>query len=343
MVTIKDVAKKAKVSIGTVDRVVHNRGRVSKKTTERVRKIIAESGYKPNLYARHLSLSKSYTIAVLMPKAEQDSGYWEKSVAGIKRAVNELKNHNVKMRLFQYDRYSAESFTIEAHALLTSKPDGIMVAPVIRKGIRDFFSAIPPKIPYVLFNTNVPDINAASLIGQDAYQSGVVCAKLMKMVVGSSGSIAVVLPLSDDYHITERADGFSHFFEDSGCTHVKTYSLQEQANEKNFDALMDNIFRDDADIQGVFVTNASTHFVARYLKEKSRQNKVFLVGYDLIEKNIEYLKEGWIDVLISQKAATQGYEGVYALYSEVVLQQQCERNILMPIEIVIKENLVYYT
>ena len=36
MATIRDVAKKAKVSIGTVDRVVHSRGRVSVKTIEKV-------------------------------------------------------------------------------------------------------------------------------------------------------------------------------------------------------------------------------------------------------------------------------------------------------------------
>ena len=100
MATIRDVAKKAKVSIGTVDRVVHNRGRVSGKTVDRVNKIIAELGYRPNLYARHLSLAKSYTIAVLMPKPEQDSGYWEMSADGIRKAVSELKQHHVKIKMY---------------------------------------------------------------------------------------------------------------------------------------------------------------------------------------------------------------------------------------------------
>jgi LacI family transcriptional regulator len=342
MATIKDVAKKAKVSIGTVDRVVHNRGRVSKKTIERVRKIIAELGYRPNLYARHLSLSKSYTIAVLMPKSDQDSGYWQISVSGIKAAISELKQHHVRLRLFQYDRYSSESFVNESRALLKSKPDGIMVAPVIWKGVREFFSEIPEKTPYVLFNTNVPDLKAVSFIGQDAYQSGVVCARLMSMVIGSGGTIAVVLPAFDDHHITERADGFRHFFEKYDSIALKTFSLSGQANEKNFDALLSGMFKTEENVRGIYVANASTHFVARYLKKRTDTNKIFLVGYDIIDKNIEYLKEGWIDVLISQKARMQGYEGVYALYSEVVLQQQCERNILMPIDIVVKENFVYY-
>jgi len=102
------------------------------------------------------------------------------------------------------------------------------------------------------------------------------------------------------------------------------------------------MFSEKKDVAAVYVANASTHYVAEYFIKKNIQTKPFLVGYDLIDLNVKYLKEGIIDVLISQKAKMQGYEGVYALYNEVVLQQSCERNILMPIDIVLKENLVYY-
>lgn len=45
IVTIKDTARMSQVSIGTVDRVIHNRGRVSKETEDRVRRVIKETGY----------------------------------------------------------------------------------------------------------------------------------------------------------------------------------------------------------------------------------------------------------------------------------------------------------
>ena len=68
-ITIKDVAAQAKVSIGTIDRVLHNRGQVKRGTRIQVMTIIKELGYKPNLIAKSLSLKKSFLIAVLIPDA----------------------------------------------------------------------------------------------------------------------------------------------------------------------------------------------------------------------------------------------------------------------------------
>ena len=48
-ITINDVARAAGVSKGTVDRVLHARGEVSKKSREKVLKVIEELGFKPNM------------------------------------------------------------------------------------------------------------------------------------------------------------------------------------------------------------------------------------------------------------------------------------------------------
>ena len=60
MATIKDIAKLANVSIGTVDRVIHNRGYVSPDTKKRVKQAIKTLNYTPNIYARQLKLAKKY-------------------------------------------------------------------------------------------------------------------------------------------------------------------------------------------------------------------------------------------------------------------------------------------
>jgi LacI family transcriptional regulator len=70
-ISIADIAKKANVSKMTVSRVLSGKGQVAPKTFERVKKIIAESNYHPNLIARSLSSKKTMIIGVIIPKIEQ--------------------------------------------------------------------------------------------------------------------------------------------------------------------------------------------------------------------------------------------------------------------------------
>ena len=57
-IRLTDIARMANVSVGTVDRVIHNRGRVSEENIRRVKEIMEQVGYKPNLIARSLAVKK---------------------------------------------------------------------------------------------------------------------------------------------------------------------------------------------------------------------------------------------------------------------------------------------
>jgi DNA-binding LacI/PurR family transcriptional regulator len=66
-VTIRDVAKKANVGIGTVSRVINNSTAVSQETREKVLSAIKDLGYTPHPLARRLSLGRTLTIGVVLP------------------------------------------------------------------------------------------------------------------------------------------------------------------------------------------------------------------------------------------------------------------------------------
>jgi hypothetical protein len=74
-ITIRDIAEKAGVSVGTVDRVLHNRPNVSPKALVKVQKAIEEMNYEPNMYASALAHNKEYNFYCLMPKHESEA-YW---------------------------------------------------------------------------------------------------------------------------------------------------------------------------------------------------------------------------------------------------------------------------
>ncbi|MEK3884688.1 LacI family DNA-binding transcriptional regulator [Paenibacillus sp. PL2-23] len=72
MVTIKDIAKAAGVSPSTVSRVVSNHPRISKATTQKVKKIMEEMGYHPNIMAKSLVSKTTKTLAIMLPRPAEE-------------------------------------------------------------------------------------------------------------------------------------------------------------------------------------------------------------------------------------------------------------------------------
>ncbi|HEY3598963.1 MAG TPA: LacI family DNA-binding transcriptional regulator [Paraburkholderia sp.] len=66
MVTLSEVAKRARVTAATVSNVLRNREKVRPETAERVLRAIAELGYRPNLNARALAEGRSSTLALML-------------------------------------------------------------------------------------------------------------------------------------------------------------------------------------------------------------------------------------------------------------------------------------
>lgn len=66
-VTIYDVAKAANVSIATVSKVINNTGNISDKTRQKVKRIMKELDYYPNMLASALMGKQTKTIGLLIP------------------------------------------------------------------------------------------------------------------------------------------------------------------------------------------------------------------------------------------------------------------------------------
>jgi len=93
-IRIKDIAERAGVSVGTVDRVLHNRPNVSPKALEKVNKALAEMDYKPNMYASALAYNKSYRFYILIPKHESEA-YWQEVEEGAQSACERYRDFKI--------------------------------------------------------------------------------------------------------------------------------------------------------------------------------------------------------------------------------------------------------
>lgn len=73
MPTLKDVAKKAGVAPSTVSRVINDSSRISEETKSKVRKIMKEMGYHPNINARNLVKQRSHNLGLVIPYSTEEA------------------------------------------------------------------------------------------------------------------------------------------------------------------------------------------------------------------------------------------------------------------------------
>jgi len=155
--TVHEIAELAGVSIGTVDRVLHKRGRVSAATRARVEEIIEKYQFTPNPIARQLKRNRPYRFCALLPRRDQDAGYWGQIILGIERAAGEIKSLGVETEIFEFDRYDPATFEQVSDLVSTRKPEGLLFAPIKPKRTKPFIERIrKEKIPFVFVDTDIP-------------------------------------------------------------------------------------------------------------------------------------------------------------------------------------------
>ena len=341
MITIKEIAERAGLSIGTVDRVLHGRGRVSKETEDKIKSIIRKTGYRTNIHARNLSLQTTHNFGIIMPLPNQDGGYWEILRKGIDQAESELTSFNVHKYYFFFDKFSEVSFIKAGKEALRQRMGGLIIAPVLFDACSAFIKSIPQDVPYVYVDSTIPETVPLSAIGQDSFQSGVCGAKLMGMLVGEKGNVTVLRMLPNDFHINERVRGFTSFFRGNPHIKIGVFDVDCGADDKSFADCIRSVEKKAGVCKGFFVTNAETHRVAKALNGK-REGGKRIIGYDCIEENMRLVEQGAIDFIISQNTREQGYVGVNSLFRHLVLKEPCTAQVRMPIDIVMAENLSYY-
>lgn len=338
--TIKDIAQMAGVSKGTVDRVLHKRGKVSKEAHEKVNSVLNEIDFQPNPIARTLKKNKIYRICVLMPDCQIDP-YWKPAEEGIKKAIKEFKPFGVLVDKFLYHPHERQSFEIKSKEILASKPDVVLMAPLFQdESIKVLEECRENKIRTALFNNYINTLNDEIFIGQDLYQSGKVAGGLIDKTVRDEAKVAIV-HIDKEAHMQLKENGFMSYFEERGKP-KRQFIIQSFASsdQGKFNCEVLSFLKQNPDISAIFITNSKAHRFIEVLQEKN--TKVSVVGYDLLKENISYLRDGQIEFLIHQKPKRQAYLGISYFAEYFLFGKKVPGQMLLPIDIVTAENVNYY-
>ena len=342
-IRIKDIALKAGVSIGTVDRVLHQRGEVSDDTKKKIQHIIDELDYRPNLLASSLASKKSIVFATLMPKAVSQDTYWSKPQLGVEKAMHQLKAYGVKILQFYFEMDDSSSFSIEAEKLLQVAPDAVMLAPWAKREAILFTRKLDEKkIPYIFIDSTLQEAHPIAFVAQSSFDSGFLAAKLTNWGIKEKSLILLIhvaRELDNANHLLQRERGFMHYFENNQNNH-RVLKMEVSENRGEIVGHLAKLGIDPCEVNAIFVTNSKVHLAAACFKEFSVTPKI--IGYDLIPQNIALLKEGKIDFLICQKPEVQGFQSIQLLFDFLVKKEKIRKENFTSIDLITKENLDFF-
>jgi len=347
-ITVKEIARLAGVSIGTVDRVLHERAGVSAETRERVVEIVSSFGYEPNLMARNLSLNKSYAFRAVLPRADQDSGYWALCRAGLRRAERDLGPYGTRLRVDEFDRYDRSAYRSLLEDIIADPGDGLLIAPVLPEELlpalrRLRADADGRPVPYVFFDCDAEGAKPVAAIGQDAYRAGFLAGRMMSLLAREPGPLVALSAHAGDRHIRKRIEGFEEFFHQASARGaprgVMVAECPELETAEDCDRVLGRIFRASDEVAGILVANSSGHVAGEWLAVRGAKDGCAVVSWDLVPDNARALREGKIDCVVSQRPAEQAREGLVRLFNAVVRGEPDAAPASIPLEIYFKENI----
>jgi LacI family transcriptional regulator len=263
--TIKDVAKKANVSISTVSRVINRKGYVHEETKVLIEKTIAELGFVPNQLARSLTNRSSKIIAVIVPHI--GPYFYGGLLEGIE---SQAQSNGYKIMFFNvqddpvreleylkfFEQYNIEGVIVASNFQNADKLDELKV-PIVT-------------VDHIL-DENIPSITS------DNVKAGELAAK--KFVKTGAKHIAIFRGPSFLMTTIERTLGFFNVIKPQGL-YAEIFDFDLVTPDAK---LIEQILRNNPQIDGIFCYSDTLALVTTSILKKLGKRipeDVQIIGYD---------------------------------------------------------------
>jgi LacI family transcriptional regulator len=336
--TLKDIARRAGVSLATVDRVLHNRPGVKPDTARRVREAIERNAFQPHVAAAELARGRLRRFAFVMPSGP--NLFMQQILSHLSEMSAWLAARRLAVQTVPTDVFdpTALASTLES---LGDGFDGVAVValdhPRVRAVVNDLVDGGAKLVTLV---SDVPSSRRHHYVGIDNIAAGRTAGALVGRLTGAKpGKIAIVagsIALRDH---AERIFGFNQVMQ-SEFPHLELLPVVEGRDEdERSEHLMMRLLGDHADIVGLYNVGAGTPGVAKALIEAGRDRQVVFVGHDVTVMTRKLLLQGVMDAVISQNPGHEARAAVRVLLAlargEPILSEQEK----IRIDIVMRDNL----
>jgi LacI family transcriptional regulator len=313
-ITIEEISRMANVSIGTVDRAIHNRPGISSRTKEKILKITQTHGYSPNRLGRALARQKRLTLGVITI-AEERNPYIQSMKIGIEKAYNEYRDFRMSLLVHSLKDFSAPEQSRLIYELLERGVEGMALVPVDSPEVREAINqAIDRGVPVVTFNSDLAGSKRICYVGQDSFRGGQVAADLLCKFMGGKGKLFVMHGSHNVASHEERLAGFRSVVKEE-YPQVEIVAVKESQDDDEIAFEKTSaVLAHTPEVRGIYIAAAGVGGVGRAVKQAGRAGQVRIVCNDLTPDAIQLIRENVIDATIFQDPVTQGHLPVKILF-----------------------------
>ncbi len=325
MTTIETIAQKAGVSRGTVDRVLHNRGRVNAQTAQRVWAVMKELDFQPNALGRAFYLSREKNkIGVLVSFREPD--FQRLVMEGVSDGIAYAQQHGVEVLTEFAGPDDPASYLKALERLLASDVRGLVLRGIESEQVAARLQALSQEqFPIVAYNEDVESNLRSCFVGQDSYRGGACAASVMQQMSPQTGCTLIVGV--DRLHCSseERILGFTdHFRKLPGWNMDVSHVIYGQGNHDVSYALTRQALAELPHLTGIFVSGAGLSGAAHAVDDAGLSGKIKMVGFDATESNVAFVKKETVQFLIDQGPYLQGYKSIQILVDAIFQNRPVE-------------------
>ncbi len=307
-VTSKQIAELAGVSRGTVDRVLHNRGRVKPEVAERIRCIAAGLGYQSNMVGQALAKPTKFKLGIILQSIETPTMRIVNQ--GVKKAAEELDALGIDLEVRRIDHMDTLEVLKLVDELLDDGVRGFAISPSNEEEIRERIKELcENKIPVITLNSDVPGSGRLCFIGMDNYRAGQTAAGLLQLILPNGGK---VLPLTGHINNTahnSRLTGFTDaldYVNENDNIKVLPFQSCQDRDDCAYEITRNTLLQ-HPDLSVVYVVANGQLGVCKAVKDAGLVNRVRVIAFDLTPPNDELVRSGQISLLLDQDAFQQGY------------------------------------
>jgi LacI family transcriptional regulator len=316
---IKEIAKRLGVSIGTVDRALHQRPGINPMTRAKVLKMAQTMGYRPNLAARFLKSRRQLQISVQLPS--EIATFFDALRDGIREAAAPFAPA-VRVDFRSYP-HLGEGDTEVFNEALNQGAQGMIIAPGEPAAIKPLIrKAARRNIPIVCVATDAPGTERLTAVTACPQTSGAIAGELFCHILGGPAKVAVVTgSLATEDH-ADKLEGFRSSIETrGGCLRIAGI-VEAHDDERLAYAGTKALLAGNPDIRGIYVSTANSPPVLQAIEESGLAGKIVVISTDLFPALVPLIRSGRILATIHQRPLTQGRLAFQALY-QFLVEGQC--------------------